>query len=552
MLAVEVSFLTGRYVATAFDDRRASEWPPHPARLFSALAATCLTADPVVDAEYEALAWLEGLPAPAIAASPASEREVVTVFVPVNDAHQTGDLEAEAEAVEAARALLGEALAPKARTSALKKLEKAEARLSEGMARAVAAPAGASAKVAHAATRVLPESRGRQPRTFPSVTPEHPVVTFVWQAEPTEAQRRRLDGLLARLVRLGHSSSLVSARLVDEAPEPTWLPAEDGPVVLRTTRAGQLEALQAAFARHAETEPRVMPAAFTPYTDEPALARPGLPRACFETEALVLQRVRGPRLPLAAVPNLARTVRRLLLSTAPEPIPEALCGHRPDGTPSSRDHLAVVPLPFVGSEHATGQILGVALVLPRDAGPEDRRALYAAVDAWERAHRGPDDDADNPVVPIHLGALGSWMVRRLEDEPRPATLDMRAWTRPSRVWYSATPVALDRNPGDLGARDGARRADATARAESILEAAVERLGLPRPRRVTLAPGPLLAGSAPARAFGRFPADPDKHPRVLTHARIEFAEPVRGPLLIGAGRYLGMGLFRPAQKGESLG
>ena len=40
MLAIEVTFLTGRYVATAYNTRTESEWPPHPARLFSALAAT--------------------------------------------------------------------------------------------------------------------------------------------------------------------------------------------------------------------------------------------------------------------------------------------------------------------------------------------------------------------------------------------------------------------------------------------------------------------------------------------------------------------------------
>ena len=39
MLTVEVDFLTGRYVAARHDDRNAPEWPPHPARFFSALVA---------------------------------------------------------------------------------------------------------------------------------------------------------------------------------------------------------------------------------------------------------------------------------------------------------------------------------------------------------------------------------------------------------------------------------------------------------------------------------------------------------------------------------
>jgi hypothetical protein len=45
MLAIELVFLTGRYVATAYNSRTESEWPPHPARVFSALSATHFTTD---------------------------------------------------------------------------------------------------------------------------------------------------------------------------------------------------------------------------------------------------------------------------------------------------------------------------------------------------------------------------------------------------------------------------------------------------------------------------------------------------------------------------
>ena len=42
---IEVNFLTGRFVATCHNDRRQPEWPPHPARLFSALVAAWADAD---------------------------------------------------------------------------------------------------------------------------------------------------------------------------------------------------------------------------------------------------------------------------------------------------------------------------------------------------------------------------------------------------------------------------------------------------------------------------------------------------------------------------
>jgi CRISPR-associated protein Csb2 len=38
-------------------------------------------------------------------------------------------------------------------------------------------------------------------------------------------------------------------------------------------------------------------------------------------------------------------------------------------------------------------------------------------------------------------------------------------------------------------------------------------------------------------------------RQLTHAVIQFAEPVEGPVLLGAGRFLGLGLCRPLDVGQ---
>jgi CRISPR-associated protein Csb2 len=73
MLAVAVDLLSGRYAATAYNDRDRGEWPPHPSRFFSALVATWAEGEPTSgdgDAELQALRWLEGQPAPDIVASP--------------------------------------------------------------------------------------------------------------------------------------------------------------------------------------------------------------------------------------------------------------------------------------------------------------------------------------------------------------------------------------------------------------------------------------------------------------------------------------------------
>ena len=59
MLTIEVELLAGRYAATEHNDRSRAEWPPHPARFFSALVAALHDRDPADPAEREALLWLE-------------------------------------------------------------------------------------------------------------------------------------------------------------------------------------------------------------------------------------------------------------------------------------------------------------------------------------------------------------------------------------------------------------------------------------------------------------------------------------------------------------
>ncbi len=85
MFALEVEYLTGRAVASEPNDRDTAEWPPHPGRIFMALVAAHTERDPGDVAERAALLWLESLSPPGIGATDASQREVLDVFVPVND-----------------------------------------------------------------------------------------------------------------------------------------------------------------------------------------------------------------------------------------------------------------------------------------------------------------------------------------------------------------------------------------------------------------------------------------------------------------------------------
>lgn len=488
MFALAVEFLTGRYVATAFNDRERAEWPPHPARLFSALVATHFD-DPSSD-ERAALGWLETQGPPCLSASPASERESYVTFVPVND--RAGELDRSA---------------------------------SEPL-----------------------ELRGRQPRTFPSVTPAEPRATFVWpDAVPAADTVAALDRLAGRVVRLGHSSSLVSVRVVDGPIDANWRPDDQGRLRLRTVRGGQLSHLEQQFSVHRETEPRVLAAEFSRYTDRRVQGLTFWPESGFSDDWLVLRRVGGPRLASPSGPGVARIIRKAIMSFAEEPIPESISGHRVDGTPSARPHLAIVPIPSVGHPHADGALLGVSLVLPRDIDEADQRSLFRAIDGWEQAHR--KEHEETPQLPVHLGAAGTLIVKRLEEPAEQQGLQPLTWCRPARRWVSATPIALDRNPGDLRSRDPDKLARAIGEAEEAIRTSCIHIGLPRPATVTILPSMTLAGTAKARHFPPYPGGESRVQRVLTHAAIDFAEPVTGPVLLGAARYVGLGLMRPVASHE---
>lgn len=567
-LALRIEYLTGRCTATSYNDRYAAEWPPHPARVFSALVSAWAGGDPQDEDERAALEWLAGLPPPCVAASSASERAVVPHYVPVNDvsvlkdfAHQREKLDATREELEGALVdvegarPLGDAKRVKAAerqaVKLRKSLDKQRAALSELLVQdqdpdPAPNPAPNPAAVIRA-RRVIPEGRARQARTFPSVTPDDPVVHIVWESDPDDARARVLDTLARRVVRLGHSSSLVSCRLTGDAPVPTLVPRDDGPLTLRVPGPGQVEQLVSAHQIHQGIEPRVLPCRFQRYGPPAGAERKAVPVSVFSDEWMVLRQVGGPRLSATLTAEVTQALRGALLSHAEDPPPEALSGHRENGDPAEVPHLAAVALPFVGSPHATGVILGVALVIPRHIAPGDRMAVLRTVGRWEESARRRlgDPEVEAPPLELRLGARGVVELERVVWGAPPLTnLRPGTWCREARTWISATPVALDRNPGNLYSRDPDIARAAYASADEIVATGCERIGLPRPVRVEIIPSVGMPGVPKARAFPPFPADGRKPQRVKVHVLLEFGEPVRGPVLIGAGRYYGMGLFRP--------
>lgn len=555
MLAVRIDLLTGRYAATRFNDRNATEWPPHPARLYSALVAAWADADVPDPHERAVLNWLEELDAPAIAASEAGSRSDVTYYVPNNEAAMVvvkdqvanyKNLVELGEQLSAAHGCLAldpdDKAARKEAEKLLKSITKLNQKLLTDSAKESAAKLGDSDAVVWNAVQLLPEQRGNQARSFPVVIPHDPVVHFIWEdAEPTSDQRERLDGLLGRVARLGHSSSMVGCAIVNAAPSPTLVPASDGSQQLRVMAPGLLDELELAFNTHQGNEPRTLPSVLATYR-RPDDEQTEYPHPYLGDQWIVLTDVSEGKLPLTRTLNLTVAVRGALLKYADEPLAEIVSGHQPsaDGSPtgpSEQVHLAIVPLAFVGHEHADGNIRGVGLVVPRDAAPEDRDAVASAVRQWIAA-----SGQDRAIV--QLGRSGIRSLELRDQLSAPSTLQPRSWCQPSQHWVSVTPVALDRFPGQLWSVDPRKHDAAEQSAIETVKSGCEYVGLPRPHSVELVSSSPLVGTP---AFRRFPAyqSPGRGVRRQSvHVRLWFEEPVLGPVLIGAGRYFGYGLCKP--------
>ena len=198
------------------------------------------------------------------------------------------------------------------------------------------------------------------------------------------------------------------------------------------------------------------------------------------------------------------------------------------------------PFPTLVSSRADGRLLGIAVSVPTALREVAHRALFRAIGTWE-------SKATSQPLKLTLGSQGVIQLSRLLGPATLVSLRPEVWRRRSRRWVSATPIALPKHPGRLGGGTGTARAKAWALAESAVVTACVHVGLPVPSAVQVSLSPFLAG---ARAATRFPAfsqsgrDGKPVRRQLVHASLTFEHPVAGPLMLGTGRFLGLGLMRP--------
>ena len=265
-------------------------------------------------------------------------------------------------------------------------------------------------------------SRSKQPRSFPRFWVGSEACFLHWpNADGTEVHFAALDRVCRKVTRLGHSSSLVSMWAAGNTEPPLDIPKHlvrddlQADWQVRAFSAGMLDMLRERFGE----EPRRRHAALTTKIDDlkaekkaatgkgakerrgkideqltvfeselsslvtrpPVRPATGLwsgyrrrdraPRVpeddgnTFDRDILVLSQVAGPRLPVVSTLAITKALRQTIMISTAQPVPSWVSGHTPEGQ-SLRDgsgHLALVPLPFVGRDHADGHLLGVALSL---------------------------------------------------------------------------------------------------------------------------------------------------------------------------------------------
>jgi CRISPR-associated protein Csb2 len=492
MFAIGVHYLNGWAMATHPTDRERPEWPPHPDRVFMALASAHFETEGSA-AEREALEWLEQQPPPALAVSGVNARSCPTSYVPVNDV-------------------------------AIPRLGKKK-------------PSPAQVK---AGLNVLPEFRQRQPRQFPVAIPDNPIMYLIWPESPLSAKHgEALEHLCRKVTYAGHSASLVQMWAEDHPPpaslEPIAVEQGGGRYRLRVTPPGRLEYLGNQFKAGLRPTPSLWRGYDGPRREP---LTPSEPHTVFDADIIILRRLAGPSFGLETTLQLTEALRGAVMAACPQPIPEWISGHKADGSRSEQPHLAFFPLAHIGREHADGHLLGLAMALPRGVTTVERRRSLR--DFFYDAYGEPRQ------IELIMGRIGTCHVTLENRESRPVALVQETWTvtlpyPPAKGWVTVTPIVLDRHPKSKDSEQY------WVEAETTVRQSCRRIGLPEPADVILSPVSMFTGVPHVRSF---PPVQRKIGGNLhhTHAVITFPEPVRGPVLLGAGRYRGYGLCRPFRHG----
>ncbi len=504
-LLLEIEFLTGVCRAAREPGDDSPDWPPQPDRVFSALVSAWAARGERPE-ERAALEWLEAQQPPAIHASAHTSRTPPDVFVPPNDFQTpSNDLDRQ----RWYRDFLARGKRPPEKGGHERKWKQA--------------------------LSTLPESRQRKERRFPTARPDDPFMALIWPAErpPELALFDALNAIAGCVGYLGHSASLVRCRFLSAVAPAHRHPARH---VRRRVYPGRLRELEEAH-RASPVRPMIRPGAPV-FIEEPTAPAP------VDDDWLALEVIGGEVPDVRATALVCRMLRRTLMSGyrkvgREDAIPEIVSGHTPTGAPTRRPHLAIAPLAFAGFPHADGRILGFALIPPRgmtfDRIEGFRSAFEEVAQYNSNLERRILTLQGSPLnKPLHLAPVP-------RNGARKRSLSSESYLMASHSWATVTPIVLERH---------LKRKD-EAEVRELVATACAHAGLPRPDpgRVWVGKHSAVEGMPPARPLAgeppwtRWKVSKSLASRQLVHAVIDFEEEVTGPVLLGAGRFAGLGLCR---------
>ena len=467
MLAVTVKLLHGTIRAGTPDGTvlaggdTQGEWPPSPARIFSALAASG-TEEYCAGTSNEELLWLESLDPPIIFASSAGDvlrSQLQSRFV-VRD------------------------------------------------------------ETCQGASQNYPARTSFEFRPGARLSPKNDAISYVWEkAIPSSRVLGKLRFRAARIGYLGCSDAPVCVSVsetLDISPELEWMPTTGTTgTILPVPYKGFLTELDRAFGfwRGGQGFNRSWIR-----SERVAYRQPSISAVSTNRETVWFRF--SSSLPSRNLIRVTETLRDALLSQLQrllpdQEIPAVIHGHRgKDEGGSQSDFLALVN---VGDAHSTGRIFGAAISLPNDCDP----ALVQLVRT-----------AALRLTDLTAPGLFKVSVSVYSGESKPWSAVPRRWTAASRRWVTATPVVFERWTKKVPDLKEVTRWCCNA-------------GLPQtlhPVHTHFSRKPLIPGAIdlpPALIFR-----PGQDRRPFSHLSIEFDAEVEGPIVLGRGRQLGLGLFVP--------
>jgi len=467
------------------------EWPPSPMRLFQALVAGAARGD-AIDADHrEALSYLEQLDAPVIAAPVARSGKDFRNYVPNND-------------------------------------------LDAALPKEISKQIDAGTKALADAVASIRAPKRVQPRLFDASIP----LRYLYDLTDDAPEEAAFHALTKGLYQLGwgvdmayaHAVILTSAQAYDLLATHQGVlhrPGGDGRTRLAVPGTGTLRSLEQ---RHAAFRTRFRRAGTAILFTQPPkalashIAYDAPPvHLLFDLDPGPIEPTEAHALTVAVREALARKLGAV--AGADARLVDRFVTGRGATDADKAARVGILPLPSIGHAHADQGVRRVLVTVPASC-PIPRGYLDWALSGLEPAgFETVLTPADDRGMLRHYGVA-----------------------EPTRSWGSVTPAALTVR-ARTHEKSAAVRLTEEAGARAAVVQALRHAGIAaRAETIRVQREPFAAKGTRADAFAappRFPA------ACLWHVEIILDRPVEGPLVLGDGRYLGLGLMAPDRDAEPV-